>query len=270
MEHDEPRAVQALLRYIYSLSPKRVFRNCDPLFSDVERDLDIFVIADKYDLQPLKKYMNDNLVIFYETDKRPPLDPKGWSAKNQTGFGKVVTKLYRLDTDMTDIRKAIINFIIRAGQKVMQWEGVRKAIEEDAQLSTDLIMAFFAAKRSADSRVMYLESEIRDLEEQVAEIHEVNEDLEGENEYLGGLASHESEIVCDYDFDDWYDGSDPTFQMVVYLLTDHPVPCHYRNCHHQVHRVPAHHHHQVHRYQVRCQVHPPHGVCRHRAHRQVR
>ena len=154
--------------------------------------------------------MNDKLVVFYETDKTPPLDPKGWSAKNQTGFGNVLTKLYRLDVDTTDIRKAITNFIVRAGQKVMQWEGVRKTIEEDAQLSTDLIMAFFAAKRSADSRIENLENEVRDLEEQHAQIREENEELEGESEYLSGLVENYAfENVSHNDFGEQYYESDP-------------------------------------------------------------
>lgn len=117
MDDDEPKAVQAMLRYLYTLGCATIFLHDDPLFSDVERDLDVFAIADKYDLQPLKKHMQDKLVLFYSTDKRPPLDPEGWSARNQSGFGKVLMKLCRLEIDTTDIRKAVTGFIV---------EGVRK------------------------------------------------------------------------------------------------------------------------------------------------
>jgi hypothetical protein len=176
-----------MLRYLYTLDCKRIFRRDDPLFSDVERDLDVFVIADKYDIQPLKKYMNDNLVLFYETDKRPPPDPKGWSAKNQAGFANVLMKLYRLEMETTSIRKAITNFIVRRGHKVMQWRGVQDAIEADGALSNDLIIALLAAKKDTDSRINVLESDKDDLEDQLAEALVENEALEGEIEDLNSL-----------------------------------------------------------------------------------
>jgi hypothetical protein len=187
LNDDEPRALQAMLRYLYTLDCKRIFRRDDPLFSDVERDLDVFVIADKYDIQPLKKYMNDNLVLFYETDKRPPPDPKGWSAKNQAGFANVLMKLYRLEMETTSIRKAITNFIVRRGHKVMQWRGVQDAIEADGALSNDLIIALLAAKKDTDSRINVLESDKDDLEDQLAEALVENEALEGEIEDLNSM-----------------------------------------------------------------------------------
>ena len=191
MDDDEPRALQALLRYIYTLDCKRIYRDDDPLFGDVERDLDVFVIADKYDVQELRDYMVENLVVFYETDKRPPLDPKGWSNKNQSGFGNILIKLYRLDMDTTDFGKAIVDFIIRGAQKVMLWEGVRRAIEEDGRLSADLIMAFSRARRSDDTKIESLEINIEDLQAELKEVREEKECLEAEFEYMEG-------IVADY------------------------------------------------------------------------
>ena len=167
-----------MLRYLYTLDCQQIYRRDDPLFSDVERDLDVFAIADKYDLPALRNYMNDSLVLFYETDKRPPLDPKGWSAKNQAGFANVLTKLGRLEMDTRDIRKAVMDFIARGGRKVMAWEGVQKAIEEDACLSTDLIMALLAANRTSNSRVKALEDDIEDLKERLADAFKIREDLE--------------------------------------------------------------------------------------------
>ena len=82
-----------MLRYLYTLDLTQIYRPNDPLFSDVERDLDVLVVADKYGLDKLRDYMSSNLVLFYETDKRPPGDPKGWSAKNQEGLGGVLRKL---------------------------------------------------------------------------------------------------------------------------------------------------------------------------------
>ena len=59
-------------RYLYTLDLTQIYRPNDPLFSDVERDLDVLVVADKYGLDKLRDYMNSNLVLFYEADKRPP------------------------------------------------------------------------------------------------------------------------------------------------------------------------------------------------------
>jgi hypothetical protein len=50
-----------MLRYLYTLDCRRIFRQDDPLFIDVERDLDVLAIADKFGLQPLKQYMSDSL-----------------------------------------------------------------------------------------------------------------------------------------------------------------------------------------------------------------
>ena len=199
MDDDEPRALQALLRYLYTLDCTKIFRRDDPLFSDVERDLDVFAIADKYDLLPLKKYIQDNLVLFYSTYKTPPLDPKGWSAKNQSGFAKVLTKLYQLEIHTTDIRKAVAAFIVHGGSKVMSWHGVQDAVAEDGRLASDLIVALLEAKKAADSRTDILEREMEELEEQLAEVLAENEQLQGDVEHLAGLVN-----VCDYnDFDGW-------------------------------------------------------------------
>ncbi len=176
-----------MLRYLYTLDCKRIFRSDDPLFSDVERDLDVFVIADKYDIQPLKKYIHANLVLFYETDKRPPLDPKGWSGKNQAGFANVLTKLYRLEMDTTDIRKVVTNFIVRGGHKVMSWKGVQSAIEIDGRLSIDLITALLAAKRNADNRLKFLKSDMEDLQVQITTFDEETEELVGVIENLSSI-----------------------------------------------------------------------------------
>jgi hypothetical protein len=204
-----------MLRYLYTLDCKRIFRCDDPLFSDVERDLDVFVIADKYDIQPLKKYMNDNLVLFYETDKRPPPDPKGWSAKNQAGFANVLTKLYRLEMETTNIRKAVTNFIVRGGHRVMQWRGVQDAIEAYGALSNDLIIALLAAKKDTDSRINFLQSDKEDLEERLAEALVENEALEGEIEDLNSLIQaysmetyESSRFVAGQDVYDYSDDQD--------------------------------------------------------------
>jgi hypothetical protein len=106
-----------MLRYLYTLDCRRIFRQDDPLFSDVERDLDVLAIADKCGLQPLKQYKSDSLKLVHETDKRPPLDPRGWSAKNQSGFGNILRKLYQLELDTTDVKRAVTIFIARGGQK---------------------------------------------------------------------------------------------------------------------------------------------------------
>lgn len=193
-----------MLRYLYTLDYKSIFRHDDPIFSDVERDLDVFVIADKYDIQPLKKYMNDNLVLFYETDKKPPLDPKGWSAKNQVGFANILTKLYRLEIDNTDIRKAITNFMVRGVHKVMQWQGVQTAIEEDGRISGDLILALLAAKRSTDSRINVLEANVGDLEAELEEVLEEKEELEADYEELSAVVVGYNSEVNDSPYDsDW-------------------------------------------------------------------
>jgi hypothetical protein len=190
-----------MLRSLYVLPyRKNFFWPGAPLFSDVERDLDVYAVADKYDLQPLKRYMSHKIVLFYETDQRPPLDPKGWSAKNQTGFAKVLTKLYRLEMDTTDIRKAVIDFIVRGVHKVILWEGVRKAIEEDAGLSGDLVTALLAAKRGADLRIGVLEANISDLDAELEEVLCEKEGLEAELEDLAGLVrGFAFEMVCPWD-----------------------------------------------------------------------
>jgi hypothetical protein len=204
LDDDEPRAVQAMLRYLYTEDCKTVFRSDDPLFSDVERDLDVFVIADKYDLRPLKRYMHANLVRFYETDQRPAHDPKGWSAKNQKGFANVLRKLYQLEVDATDLRRAMVSFAVRSGQKVLSWPGVQDAIDGDVQLSNDLIKALFAAKRVTDSRMNVLDMEKEDLQEQIESLTEEKDDWKGEAKNLAGLvAGYNHEMVSPIGSDDY-------------------------------------------------------------------
>ena len=69
LSRDPPLAVQAMLRYLSSNSLSEIYGPSEPIFSDVERDLDVFAIADKYDLQELRIYVNNRTVHFYSTDQ---------------------------------------------------------------------------------------------------------------------------------------------------------------------------------------------------------
>ena len=186
---DEPKAIQAMLRYLYTLDVTQIYRPSDPLFSDVERDLDVLVVADKYGLDQLRDYMNSNLVLFYETDKRPPRDPKGWSAKNQEGFGRVLRKLAELEMDAKDIRKAVASFIVRREKTVMKWDSVQSAIDNQVWLRDEVALAALAAKRHLEQQVQDLEREVEELREELACVEEERDELYGEVENLQGLLS---------------------------------------------------------------------------------
>ncbi|KIW33416.1 uncharacterized protein PV07_00268 [Cladophialophora immunda] len=196
---DEPRAVQAMLRYLYTLDVTQIYRPGDPLFSDVERDLDVFVVADKYGLDELRAYMNANLVLFYETDQRPPRDPKGWSAKNQEGFGGVLRKLAELDTDTTEIKRAVARFVVRRDRTVMKWASVRSAMDEQLWLADEVAAAALAAKRELEQRVQFLERETEELQEKLERAHDENEEIAGEVEVLHGLLSGAASAYVEYD-----------------------------------------------------------------------
>ncbi|KIW90976.1 uncharacterized protein Z519_08759 [Cladophialophora bantiana CBS 173.52] len=186
---DEPRAIQAMLRYLYTLDVTQIYRQTDPLFSDVERDLDVFVVADKYGLDELRDYMNSKLVLFYETDQRPPRDPKGWSAKNQKGFGGVLRKLTELELDATEIRRAVARFIVRREKMVMKWDSVQSAMDDELWLRDEVAIAALEAKRELEQRVQYLELEVEELQENLEHAHAERDEMYGEVEVLQGLLS---------------------------------------------------------------------------------
>ncbi|EXJ63429.1 uncharacterized protein A1O5_11478 [Cladophialophora psammophila CBS 110553] len=184
---DEPRAIQAMLRYLYTLDVTQIYRPTDPLFSDVERDLDVFVVADKYGLDELRDYMSSKLVLFYETDQRPPLDPKGWSAKNQKGFGGVLRKLTELELDATEVRRAVARFIVRREKMVMKWDSVQRAMDDELWLRDEVAIAALEAKRELEQRVRYLEQEVEELQEKLEDAHAERDEMSGEVEVLQGL-----------------------------------------------------------------------------------
>jgi hypothetical protein len=178
-----------MLRYLYTLDLTQIYRPNDPLFSDVERDLDVFVVADKYGLDKLRDYMSSNLVLFYETDKRPPHDPKGWSAKNQEGFGRVLRKLAGLEMNTEDIRRAVARFIVRRERTVMKWSSVQSAIDDGLWLRDEVALVAIAAKRELEQRVQYLEREVDELQEKLEDVEAERDEISGEVETLQGLLS---------------------------------------------------------------------------------
>ena len=175
-----------MLRYLYTLDLTQIYRPNDPLFSDVERDLDVLVVADKYGLDKLRDYMNSNLVLFYEADKGPSRDPKGWSVKNQEGFGRVLRKLAELEIDTEDIRMAVAKFIVRSERTVMQWSSVKSAIDDGLWLRDEVALAAVAAKRELEQWVRYLEQRVQFLEQDVDELQEKLEDVEAERDDIYG------------------------------------------------------------------------------------
>jgi hypothetical protein len=191
-----------MLRYLYTLDLTQIYRPNDPLFSDVERDLDVLVVADKYGLDKLRDYMNSNLVLFYETDKRPPHDPKGWSAKNQEGFGRVLRKLAGLEMDANDIRGAVARFIVRRERMVMKWSSVKSAIDDGLWPRDEVALAAVAAKRELEQRVQYLEREVDELQEKLEYVEAEREEIQGEVETLQGLLSGGESAY--YEPSEWY------------------------------------------------------------------
>jgi hypothetical protein len=167
----------------------KIYRSDDPLFSDVERDLDVFVIADKYGLDKLRDYMSSNLVLFYDTDQRPPRDPKGWSAKNQKGFGGVLRKLSELEMDTTEVRRAVARFIVRRERTVMNWTSVQSAMDDGLWLREEVALVALAAKRELEQKVQYLEREVDELQEKLEDAENESDILCGEIEDLQGLLS---------------------------------------------------------------------------------
>jgi hypothetical protein len=188
-----------MLRYLYTLDFTQIYRPNDPLFSDVERDLDVLVVADKYGLDKLRDYMSSNLVLFYEADKRPPRDPKGWSAKNQEGFGRVLRKLAELEMDAEDIRRAVARFIVRRERTVMKWSSVQSAIDDGLWLKDEVALAAIAAKRELEQRVQYLEREVVELQEKLEGVEDERDELYWEVESLQGMLSAEQSAYYDWD-----------------------------------------------------------------------
>jgi hypothetical protein len=187
LSEDPPLAVQAMLRYLSGNSLSEIYRPAEPIFSDVERDLDVFAIADKYDLQKLRTYMNSRLVHFYSTDQRPPWDPKGWSAKNQDGFASVLRKLSELEMDCREIQLAIAGFLIRRSNMIMKWEGVREAIEDNPQFLKDLFLASLQRTKELEATVQNLEERLEDLEEYSSCLEEERDDLIAREEYMAAF-----------------------------------------------------------------------------------
>jgi hypothetical protein len=196
-----------MLRYLYTLDVTQIYRPNDPLFSDVERDLDVLVVADKYGLDELRDYMSSNLVLFYETGKRPPRDPKGWSAKNQQGFGGVLRKLSQLEMDTEDIRRAVAGFIVRRERTVMKWSSVKSAIDDQLWLRDEVALAALAAKRELEQRVQYLEREVDELQEKLEDMEAERDEIDGEMETLQGLLSGGTSayLGCQWDWGNEWD-----------------------------------------------------------------
>ena len=208
LDEDPPLAVQAMLRYLHTLDCNQIYRPNDPLFSDVERDLDVLVIADKYDLQELKAYMVRNLVLFYETDQRPPKDPKGWSVKNQEGFARILQKLSEPELDVADaraIRRAVADFIVRREKTVMKWDAVKIAVEHDALLSHEMIGALLTLKRRMEDKIEDLEETVLDLREELEEVEDAKEECEGEIENLQGFLSGQMHAYVDWEHNSRWD-----------------------------------------------------------------
>lgn len=193
-----------MLRYLYTLDVTQIYRPKDPLFSDVERDLDVLVVADKYGLDKLRDYMRSNLVLFYETDKRPSRDPKGWSAKNQEKFGGVLRKLAELEIDTKDIRRAVARFIVRRENTVMKWSSVKSAIDDQLWLRDEVALAAIAAKRELEQQVQYLEREVYELQEKLEDVEAERDEIYGEMETLQGLLSGGKSAYLGWDeWDEW-------------------------------------------------------------------
>jgi hypothetical protein len=216
LSEDPPLAVQAMLRYLSSNSLAEIYRPSEPIFSDVERDLDVFAIADKYDLQNLRTYMNNRLVHFYSTDQRPHWDPKGWSAKNQDGFASVLRKLSELKMDCREIQLAIAGFLIRRSNMIMKWEGVREAIEDNPQFLKDVFLVSLQRTKELEATVQNLEEKLEDLEEYSSCLEEERDDLIATEEYMasflnGGFRAYYGPFFPEYgDWtecyrDDYYD-----------------------------------------------------------------
>ena len=200
-----------MLRYLYTLDVSQMFRSDEPLFSDVERDLDVFAIADKYGLDELREYMRSNLVLFYESDKRPSGDPKGWSAKNQEGFGRVLMKLADMEMDTKDIKKAVAQFIVRREQRVMKWSCVQKAIDDELWLRDEVALAAIAAKRQLQIQVDCLQREVEELQKEVVTLEDERDEAYGELENIQGLLDGAENAYYHWEYE-WYSGGwDPGY-----------------------------------------------------------
>jgi cell division protein FtsB len=177
-----------MLRYLYTLDCAQIYRASDPLFSDVERDLDVFAIADKYGLDELRDYMTAQLRRFYETDQRPPGDPKEWSAKNQEGFGRVLRKVHAMEMEAAGaIRRAIAGFVVRREKMVRKWGVVEEVMSEGVWLGNEMLLAVLAHNKQLTETVGLLEAEVQELKAEMEVMETEREDLEGEVEYLSEL-----------------------------------------------------------------------------------
>lgn len=194
--------MQALLRYLYTIDPTQIYRASDPLFSDVERDLDVLAIADKYGIDPLRNYMLSQLVTFFEIDNYPPSDRKE-SAKNREGFRKVVRKIGELDCECAGrIRTAIASFIVRRDQMILRWGILEELLEEGAWLGCELATMALKAKGQADARIKELEWEVREVEAERDEVLELNDELEWQVEDLGEQAARNDWMTLDEEWED--------------------------------------------------------------------
>lgn len=202
-----------MLRYLYTLDCAQIYRASDPLFSDVERDLDVFAVADKYGLDELRDYMTAQLRRFYETDQRPPGDPKEWSAKNQEGFGRVLRKVHAMEMEAAGaIRRAIAGFVVRRENMVRKWGVVEEVMSEGVWLGNEMLLAVLAHNKQLTEKVRVLEEEVQDLKAEMEDMETEREDLEGEVEYLSGLAAADDLVDCvDMYGDYWEDYSERPF-----------------------------------------------------------
>ena len=187
--------MHALLRYLYTLDCEQILDSGDHIFVDIERDLDIFVVADKYDAPVLRAFMVSKLVLFYEADKSPLHDRNWRSLQSQEAFGRVLRKLYNLDMDTTPIKRAVVDFIVRWEKKVMQWTDVLVAVEEDARISNDIIQALLRSRRQILDTATELDYEVEKLKAEVEVLQEDRDIFERDNEDLASRL---------YAEDNWY------------------------------------------------------------------
>jgi hypothetical protein len=199
-----------MLRYIYTMDFVQIYRKDDPIFNDVERDLDVFAIADKYGLDDLRDYMSNQLVLFYSTDQRPPNDDKGWSARNQEGFGNVLRKIGDMEMESArPIRRAIATFVVKREKMVLEWGVVQEVLDEGVWLGNELVLAALAETRKLRAQVEDLEETIEELNGELQEVSDEREQLEAEVENLSAMVAADDMVDYFDQMEMWFCDSDP-------------------------------------------------------------
>jgi polyhydroxyalkanoate synthesis regulator phasin len=153
--------------------------------------LDIYLVADKYEVPILRNFLESKIILFYDMLQRPQNSSKSWTDQSKEAFGRVLQKLYTLDqdttVDTTTIRRSVVHFITCREKTVMQWPEVISAVEEYSALSNDIIKTLFASRKSLQSHVDELEQEVLDLKETVEQLEDTNNEIYGELETTRGL-----------------------------------------------------------------------------------